>query len=103
MKYRLPHTSRARTYNETTIEFCNFVLMACESSKNIDILKVLINDCTYTDQCKDQGEGEGNASHERTACSLTTEGGNLGVDAYDLAEGAFHDQGVVRTCADGVV
>lgn len=52
-----------------------------------------------TDQCKDQEEG--NAFHEHTACNLMTEGGNLGVDAYDLLEGAFHDQGVVHTCADG--
>lgn len=52
-----------------------------------------------TDQCKDQEED--NAFHEHTACSLTKEGDNLGVDAYDLLEGAFHGQGVVRTCADG--
>lgn len=92
MEYRLPHTSRTRTYNETTIKCCNFVLEVCESSWHH-------YDYTYTDQCKDQEED--NAFHEHTACSLTKEGDNLGVDAYDLLEGAFHGQGVVCTCADG--
>ena len=32
MEYRLPHTSRTRTYNQTTTKFSNFVLNAFETS-----------------------------------------------------------------------
>lgn len=47
--------------------------------------------------------GEGSASHVHTACTLTMEEGSPDVDACDLQVGAFHVQGVVHTCADGVV